>query len=80
MNWNKVQPVTEDRSTEWARLMKDQSMASEAAQSLRKEITRRVGQSSKIPPDLLGRVDAADQQIEREQKRQRAFLERWARA
>ena len=78
--WNKGQKMAEDWSTEWARLMKDQTTAWEGGQSLRKEITRRVGQSSAIPLDILERVDAADQQVERERRRQREFLERWMRA
>ena len=80
MKWKKAEAIAEDWSAEWARLMKDQDKAWDGAQALRKEISRRVGQSSSIPPDLLDRVDAADRQTERERGRQREFLGRWMQA
>lgn len=80
LRWKKGQTTPEDWSAEWARLMKDQNAAGEAAQNLRKEITRRVGQPSPTPMDLLARVDAADQRNDLERRRQREFVERWMRA
>ena len=69
MNWSKRPPVEESPSIEWARLMKDRALAWEGGETIRKEITRRVGQHSPMPDDMLVRIYAADRRIEQERKR-----------